>query len=97
MDYTIGAFDPISKSVPVTFTKGGEEYPRAVNAALRDGAYDPVGTEERVQEVGLGMEAKVAAGVIRSVSKLEAIAAELTAQAEIEAAAAKAAAEAAEE
>lgn len=74
MDYTIGAFNPVTKAVPVTFTKAGEEYPRAVNAVLRDDAYDAEATEKRVKEVGLDMEAKVTAGAIRSAAQLEAIA-----------------------
>lgn len=65
MDITIGAFDPESRTVSVTFTRGDVTHERPVNAVLdQDGAYDAAATAERVDEVARGVACKIDAGVI---------------------------------
>lgn len=65
MKITIGAYDPASRSVPVSFKDGGFVHERRVNAVLdAAGAYDKAATKARVDEVALGVAAKRAAGVL---------------------------------
>ena len=65
MKTTIGAFDSKTNQVPVTFTEGKIKHQRDVNACLKeDGSYDIEATKLRVAEVGNGVTAKIAAGVI---------------------------------
>lgn len=61
----IGVFNPDTRSVPVTFTKGEIVHKRDVNAVLKDdGSYDRAATKARVEEVARGVAHKIAAGVI---------------------------------
>lgn len=63
--FKIGKFDPETRSVPVTFTKGEIVHKRRVNAVLKtDGSYDQAGTKVRVGEVSLGVAQKITLGVI---------------------------------
>lgn len=65
MKITIGKFDAETRTVPVTFVHDGVTHSRAVNACLTDqGAYDQEATKARVDEVALGVEHKIALGVI---------------------------------
>lgn len=65
MKTTIGTYDDATKSVPVTFTDGDIKHRRMVNAVHKeDGSYDRTATKARVDEVALGVAAKIAAGVI---------------------------------
>lgn len=65
MDFSIGAYDKASSSVPVVFTHQGIVHARSVNAVLTDkGAYDRSATRERVEQVGNGVAVKIEAGVI---------------------------------
>jgi hypothetical protein len=70
MDIAIGAYDPATRSVPVTFTAPGPDgtpvvHARPVNAVLKqDGAFDPGATEVRVGEVARGVEVKISIGAI---------------------------------
>lgn len=66
MKITIGAYDDKTRTVPVTFVEGNVKHSRSVNAVLGDdGAYDEAATAARVDDVGRGVSAKIAAGVIR--------------------------------
>lgn len=61
----IGAFNVDTRSVPVTFTKGGIVHKRDVNAVLKeDGSYDRAATKARVEEVAQGVAQKIDLGVI---------------------------------
>ncbi len=61
----IGKFNAETKDVPVTFTRGEFTHRRSVNACLTSaGKYDAAATAARVDEVGLGVVAKIDAGVI---------------------------------
>ncbi|MDR7101457.1 hypothetical protein [Croceicoccus sp. BE223] len=61
----IRAYDPETRTVPVTFSHRGKIHRRAVNAVLDDaGAYDRDATRARVAEVAQGVEAKIDAGLI---------------------------------
>ncbi len=65
MKITTGAYDPATKSVKATFAEGDVRHSRMVNAVLDDaGAYDKAATRARVDEVGRGVAAKMAIGVI---------------------------------
>ncbi|MFT3967910.1 MAG: hypothetical protein QM690_18730 [Sphingobium sp.] len=65
MEISIGAYDKDSRTVPVTFTHGGVTHARSVNAVLKEnGNYDRAATKDRVDKVALGVEVKIAAGVI---------------------------------
>lgn len=67
MQITIGKFNAATGTVPVTFSEGEVEHERDVNAVLGEGgAYDRKATRARVDEVALGVAAKIAAGVIRN-------------------------------
>ena len=60
-------YNPPSESEPtvmVTFTDGTITHERSVNAVFTDGSYDAEATETRVAEVALGVEHKIAVGVI---------------------------------
>ena len=60
-------YNPPSESEPtvmVTFTDGTITHERSVNAVYTDGSYDAEATETRVGEVALGVEHKIALGVI---------------------------------
>jgi hypothetical protein len=62
--YTYDAPTGDETSVDVTFTDGTVTHQRGVNAVFTDDAYDADATEERVAEVALGVESKIAVGVI---------------------------------
>jgi hypothetical protein len=65
MDTHIGAFDPETRSVSVTFVHGGATFTRRVNAVVDGaGAYDEAATADRVAAVGLGVAYKFEAGLI---------------------------------
>lgn len=65
MKTTIGKFDSETGTVSVTFSHAGVTHRRAVNACLTEGGkYDKAATEARVAEVALGVEHKIALGVI---------------------------------
>ena len=52
-------------SVDVTFTYEGKIHVRPVNAVFdSDGVYDATATEERVQQVALGVQNKMISGAI---------------------------------
>jgi len=50
--------------VNVSFTDGTITHERSVNAVFTDGSYDAEATETRVEEVALGVETKIALGLI---------------------------------
>ena len=61
----IGAYDPVTRTVPVTFTQGDIVHQRAVNACHDEaGNYDKAATEQRVADVARGVAHKIALGVI---------------------------------
>lgn len=62
--YTYDAPTGDEITVNVTFTDGTVTYERPVNAVFTDGAYDADATETRVAQVALGVENKIAVGVI---------------------------------
>ena len=62
--YTYNAPEGENTTVNVTFTDGTITHTRDVNAVFTEGAYDAAATEVRVGEVGLGVEHKIALGVI---------------------------------
>lgn len=65
--YQIGAFDAAARAVTVAFVAGAVEHTRTVNACLGpDGGYDAEATAARVEAVGAGVAAKIAAGAITS-------------------------------
>lgn len=67
MQTKIGAFNAETRSVPVTFTSGEIVHQRDVNAVLTDeGSYDKIATKARVAQVALGVEQKIALGVIKA-------------------------------
>ncbi|MBB5985316.1 hypothetical protein [Sphingobium lignivorans] len=64
--HKIGAFNPETGTVPVTFTEGNIKHSRSVNAVLKaGGSYDRLATKARVDDVARGVSAKIAAGVIK--------------------------------
>lgn len=66
MKTTIGKFDPVSRSVTVIFDHQGVVHRRAVNAVLKpDGSCDKVATRLRVEEVAIGVAAKIEMGAIQ--------------------------------
>jgi len=64
MKITIGAFAPATRTVPVRFEHQDVTHDRAVNACLKAGAYDAKATAARVDQVALGVAAKIELGVI---------------------------------
>lgn len=65
MEIDIGAFDPETRSVPVTFRYRDVTHPRNVNAVLTEaGDYDEEATTERVFEVADGVAHKINVGAI---------------------------------
>lgn len=61
----IGAYDPATRTVEVTFTQGEIVHKRSVNACHdAAGDYDAAATEARVGEVARGVAHKIALGVI---------------------------------
>lgn len=65
MDINIGAFNEVTRMVPVTFTKDAVVYHRDVRACLDAlGKYDKAATAKRVDEVSLGVGLKISLGVI---------------------------------
>lgn len=65
MKITIGAFVPATRTVPVRFEHRDVTHDRAVNACLdKAGAYDAKATAARVDQVALGVAAKIELGVI---------------------------------
>lgn len=61
----IKSFDPDSRTVTVAFADGGLTYERQVNACFDEtGAYDVAATTDRVNQVALGVSAKMRLGVI---------------------------------
>lgn len=72
MKTTIGPYNSVSKSVPVTFTEGEVRHERPVNAVLKeDGSYDKVATKVRVAEVALGVAVKISVGAIGTPPEIE--------------------------
>lgn len=68
----IGAYDPETRAVPVTFTTGGIVHQRSVNAVLKaDGSYDAAATKARVAAVARGVVHKIAVGAIVSAVAIE--------------------------
>lgn len=66
MKTKIGAFDPQTRQVPVTFTAGAVKHERHVNAVVDTaGAYDKAATKERVAQVAQGVAVKIEAGAFR--------------------------------
>ena len=64
MQFEIGKFDRATGQVPVTFTHQGVTHERFVNACLTaDGKHDRKATAARVDEVALGVAAKIEVGV----------------------------------
>lgn len=62
----IRAFDPDTRTVPVTFTHGGVTHRRQVNAVVdAAGEYDREATRQRVDEVAEGVRAKIDTGLLR--------------------------------
>ena len=51
--------------VSVTFVSGDINHERTVNAVFTDGEYDVDATENRVAEVSVGVENKIAVGAIK--------------------------------
>jgi hypothetical protein len=63
MRTTIGTFDALDRTVPVTFTDTGFSHKRRVNAVVdADGSYDRAATKARVADVALGVDRKRQAG-----------------------------------
>lgn len=73
MKFTIGKFDPATRTVPVAFSHGGVRHKRAVNASLTEaGAYDAAATRETVAQVADGVAHKIDLGVIGNTAEPEA-------------------------
>lgn len=69
MQIKIGACNPATETVEVTFTYNGVTHKRAVNAVINsDGSYNDELTVERVNEVSLGVKEKIDLGVITNPS-----------------------------
>ena len=69
MNTVIGDYDSKTRDVPVTFTSGDIVHERRVNACHdKADAYDAKATKERVDQVALGVAAKIEAGVILPVT-----------------------------
>ena len=65
MKITIGEHDAASRTVTATFASGDIIHERSVNACHdKSGAYDPVATAARIDEVGRGVAVKIDLGVI---------------------------------
>jgi hypothetical protein len=65
MKTTIGAYDPDTRTVPVTFVYAGVTHKRPVNAVLDEaGSYDRKATKARVDEVARGVAHKIQIGAI---------------------------------
>ena len=65
MKTTIGAYDPKTGQVTVTFEYNGVIHTRGVNACLTEaGKYDPKSTKVRVGEVANGVTHKINVGAI---------------------------------
>lgn len=62
--WTYNAPSESEPTVMVTFTDGTITHERSVNAVYTDGSYDAEAMEIRVSEVALGVEHKIALGVI---------------------------------
>jgi hypothetical protein len=62
--WTYNAPSESEPTVMVAFTDGTITHERSVNAVYTDGSYDAEATETRVAEVALGVEHKIALGVI---------------------------------
>lgn len=61
----IRAFDPETRTVPVTFTHAGQVHRRTVNAVLdAAGNYDREATRARVAEVARGVADKMDANLL---------------------------------
>ncbi len=65
MNITIGEHEAASRTVSATFASGDVVHQRSVNACYdKFGAYDPVATAARIDEVGRGVTVKIGLGVI---------------------------------
>lgn len=63
MEFEIGKFDRATEQVPVTFDHAGVTHQRMVNACLTPaGRFDAKATAARVEQVALGVAAKIEAG-----------------------------------
>ncbi len=73
MKITIGEYDAASRTVTATFASGDVIHERSVNACHdKSGAYDPVATAARVDEVGRGVAVKIGLGVIANAPEADA-------------------------
>lgn len=65
MKITIGTYDATTRTVAVRFEQGDVTHDRPVNACHdKAGAYDAKATVARVDQVALGVAAKIELGVI---------------------------------
>lgn len=65
MEIKVNGYDAATRTVSVTYDHAGVTHTRDVNACHDEsGAYDEAATAARVEEVGAGVEAKIAAGAI---------------------------------
>lgn len=65
MEIKVNGYDADTRTVSVTYDHAGVTHTRDVNACHDEsGAYDEAATAARVEEVGAGVAAKVAAGAI---------------------------------
>lgn len=72
LQFEIGAYDPATRTVEVTFTQGEIVHKRSVNACHdAAGDYDAAATEARVGEVARGVAHKIALGVITNAPPAE--------------------------
>jgi len=72
MKYVVEPYDPDTRSVLVTFDPDGMAHTRGVNACHKpDGSYDHEATIERVEQVALGVAAKIELGIITALPEPE--------------------------
>ncbi|MDH4743151.1 hypothetical protein OMP43_03865 [Sphingomonas sp. CBMAI 2297] len=65
MEIKVNGYSADTRTVSVTYDHAGVTHTRDVNACHDEaGAYDQVATAARVEEVGAGVAAKIAAGAI---------------------------------
>lgn len=60
-----GAFDPATRTVPVTFKEGAITHRRTIRAVVdADGNYDRAATKEIIEQQAAGVAHKIALGII---------------------------------
>ena len=64
MKIRIGKFDTATGTVSASFTDGSNRHTRPVRAVMTDGTYDAEATRARAAEVGAGVAAKWAMGLL---------------------------------